>query len=499
MIEITKINEVYSHLKCDRSIAREVSEYFSFFVNGYKFMPSFRNKTFDGKIRLAKILSNGNLEFPIGLMRHLETFASENGYTLNLNYTEEGLNTVSRETLKKFVLNLNLHSNGNKIEIRDYQFDTVLNFLNTKRMIALSPTSSGKSLILYVIIRYLLEFKCKVGLVLVPNVSLCHQLASDFKDYSSHNGWAAEDNIHTIFSGKEKTSSKPIILSTWQSIFKNEKPFFKDFEFVVSDECHLSSSSSISSILNKCTNTQFRIGVTGTLNGTKVHSLQLEALFGAVQQVITTKQLMDANQIASLKIKCLVLKYPDEIRKALTKLTYQEEIDFIVSNVGRNRFIRNLALSLLGNTLVLFQQIKHGKVLYDLISNSKNLGNRKVYFISGNIDSLEREKIRILLESETDAILIGSVGTVATGMNAPSLKNIIFSHPSKSRVRNLQAAGRILRKNLNNDKAVLYDIADNLIWKKHVNFVMKHFAERIKIYNSEKFDYKIINIDLIKK
>jgi superfamily II DNA or RNA helicase len=277
-----------------------------------------------------------------------------------------------------------------------------------------------------------------------------------------------------------------------------------DHNYIVNNavvsNCHLSSSASISSILNKCTNTQFRIGVTGTLNGTKVHSLQLEALFGAVQQVITTKQLMDANQVASLKIKCLVLKYPDEIRKALTKLTYQEEIDFIVSNVGRNRFIRNLALSLSGNTLILYVLVeKHGKVLYDLLKNSKHIGDRKVYFIHGNIDSLEREKIRKLLETETNAILVGSVGTVATGMNAPSLKNIIFAAPSKSRVRNLQAAGRILRKNLNNDKAVLYDIADNLIWKKHVNFVMKHFAERIKIYNSEKFDYKIINIDLIKK
>jgi hypothetical protein len=237
MIEITKINEVYSHLKCDRSIARELVEYFSFFATGYKFMSSYRNKLWDGKLRLCKILPNGNLEFPLGLMKHLETFASENGYTLKYNYIEEGLNTVSRETLEKFVLGLNLHSKGKKIEIRDYQLNSVLDFLNNKRLILLSPTASGKSLILYTIVRFLLEFRCGVGLVLVPNVSLCHQLSFDFEDYSSHNGWIADDHIHTIFSGKEKTSKKPIHLSTWQSIFKNDKNFFKDFQFVVSDEC----------------------------------------------------------------------------------------------------------------------------------------------------------------------------------------------------------------------------------------------------------------------
>lgn len=499
IIEVNKINEVYAILKCDTSIAREISEYFSFFATGYKFIPSFREKLWDGKIRLAKLLPNGDIEFPIGLLKHLKIFSDDAGYEIQLNYQEEK-NTITRTELAKFVLKLNLHSRGTKIEIRDYQFNGVLNFLNSKGLVLLSPTSSGKSLILYIIIRYLLEHKCKKGLLLVPNTSLCHQLASDFADYSSHNGWNADENIHTIFAGKEKNAEKPILLSTWQSLFnhhKKDKNYFNQFDFAMCDEVHLAAANSLSGILQKCINASYRIGVTGTLNGTKVHSLQLESLFGPVEKVITTKELMDNKQVTKLHIKCLVLKYPEEIRKCLTKLKYQEEIDFLVSNEARNKFIRNLALSLKGNTLLLYQLVeKHGEVLFDLISKSKHAKDKQIYFIHGNINALERERIRNAMETEQNVILIGSVGTVSTGTNIKNLHNIIFASPSKSRIRNLQAVGRVLRLNENKDKATLYDIADDLRHKKHQNYTILHFQERIKVYNEEKFDYKIINVDL---
>ena len=508
MIEANKINETHVILKCDRGIAQELSEYFSFLVPGHKFMMAFKNKIWDGFLRLAKIRPNGDVEFYVGLMKQLEVFCADRDYKLNKNY-DENLNTISKEELSEFIDKLDIHAGGKKIEVRDYQFNGVLNFINNKRLVLLSPTSSGKSLILYIITRYLIENECDKGLLIVPNTSLINQLFSDFNDYASNVDWNAEDDIHLIFAGQEKVSDKKVYFSTYQSIMENnmkntakiagmtQSEYFSKFDFVIADEAHLFSSKETTSILEKCVNAEYRIGVTGTLNGQKIHSLQLESLFGPVKKVITTKQLMDNNQVANLEIKCLVLKYPEEIAKLTQKLKYQEEIAYLILNKERNRFIKNLTLSLKGNTLLLFQFVeKHGDVLYEMISNSKHAKDKVVYYINGSIKAEEREIIRKAMETQDNVILIGSVGTVATGTNIKNLHNIIFTSPSKSRVRNLQAIGRILRLNDNKDKAILYDIADDLRYKKHQNYTILHFKERIKIYNEEKFEYKLINVDL---
>ena len=496
-IEVEKINESFVTLRCDRGISQELSEYFSFFAPGYKFMPTFKNKLWDGKIRLAKVLPNGDVEFFVGLLHHLQVFCKEREYKLEYNF-KENYNPVTEEELNKFISKLNIHSGGKKIEVRDYQFNSVLDFLNNKRMVLLSPTSSGKSCILYIIVRYLLEHGRKKGLLLVPNTSLCSQLASDFQDYSSHNDWDINDHIHTIYAGQDKVSHKSLYISTWQSLFNHRaRGYFDQFDFVLCDEAHLASASSLTGILYKCGNADYRVGVTGTLNGQKVHALQLESLFGPVKKVITTKELMDRNQVTKLKIKCVVLKYPEEYAKASKNFKYQQELEYLILNPARNTFIKNLALNLKGNTLLLYQYVeKHGDILYEMISKSKYAEGKKIYYIHGSIKADEREAIRKAMETEDNVILIGSVGTVSTGTNIKNLHNIIFASPSKSRIRNLQAIGRVLRLNENKTEAVLYDIADDMRYKKHSNYTLNHFNERIKIYSEEKFDFKIHSIEL---
>jgi superfamily II DNA or RNA helicase len=497
MIEVNKINETFAILKCDRGIAQELSEYFSFFMDGYKFTPAFKNRMWDGKLRLAKLLPNGDVQFYIGLVHQLEVFCKDRDYTLNKNYKDKH-NSITKEILSDFIEKLNVHSNGKLLKARDYQFDGVLDFINTKRQVLISPTSSGKSLIVYLIIRFLLKCNLKKILLIVPNTSLCHQLASDFSDYSSHNSWDADKHIHLVFAGKDKNAEKEIILSTWQSLYTiKDSNYFKQFDVVINDECHLASGKEITAIVEKCINAEYRIGVTGTLNGKKIHSLQLESLFGKVKQAITTKELMDNKQVTELSIKCLVLKYPEELTKLTTKLKYQQELEYLILNSERNKFIKNLVVSLKGNTLLLYQFVeKHGDILYDLISNSKYAKDKVVYYINGSIKAEQREIIRKSMETQNNVILIGSVGTVSTGTNIKNLHNIVFASPSKSRVRNLQAVGRVLRLNENKEIAILYDIADDLRFKKHINYTMLHFQERIKIYNEEKFDYKIINVDI---
>lgn len=503
MITINKLNESYLHLRCNKAISLEISEYFSFEVPNAKFVRKQMKYKWDGIIRLARLTKYGYIEFPLGLLTHLEKFASDRSYELDFNYNTD-ISKLNESYFNNYVKSLNLQTGGNELIPRDYQIDGVRSFLEKKRRVLLSPTSSGKSLILYIALRFLLDSGCKKGLLLVPNVSLCHQLLSDFVDYSTANEWIATDHIHTIYAGKDKIASQEVYLSTWQSmhtlIREKNHNYFSKFDFIICDEVHLFSSKETSVILNACINASYRLGVTGTLNGSNLHALSLEGLFGDIKKVTTTKELMDTNQIANLKIKSIVLKYPEYIREECRKFDYQTEIKYIINNHARNRFLVNLVLHLKGNTLLMFQYVEqHGEILYKMLTESKNLEKKKVYLIHGEIKALEREEIRKSMETEDDVILIGSVGTVSTGTNIKNLHNIVFASPSKSRIRNLQAIGRVLRKHDSKTTAVLYDIADDLRYKSHTNYTMLHLFERLKIYDSEKFDYKISKVDFLYK
>jgi superfamily II DNA or RNA helicase len=316
-----------------------------------------------------------------------------------------------------------------------------------------------------------------------------------YKDFESY-GFDSEKYCHMIYSGKDKETSKPIVITTWQSIYNLPDQWFNKYNAVIGDEAHLFKAKSLIKILSNMHNCKYRFGFTGTLDGTQTHRLVLEGLFGPVKNITTTKDLIDQKYLSDFKIKCLVLKYPDDDCKLIYKKKYKEEVDFLVSSTKRNRFIKNLSVSLKGNTLLLFQYIeKHGKILYDLIQ-SEAQDDRKVYFVHGGVEAEDRENIRMLVEMENDAIIIASYGTFSTGVNIKNLHNIIFASPSKSRIRNLQSIGRGLRLGDNKTGCVLFDISDDLIHNSRKNYSLQHFIERIKVYNDEKFKYKMYSVKL---
>jgi len=491
---ISKKDEVYAKITCEKHFAQELSEFFTFYVPGYTFVPAYRNKIWDGKIRLLNLQSSTLYR---GLLPYVESFCKERDYTFEYEDNLDVEDEFSVYHAKKFFDSLNLHSNGKPITVRDHQVDAFCHAMQKRRALLLSPTASGKSLIIYTIFRQLLDYQKLKGLIIVPTTSLVEQLYSDFADYSSETDFSVEDNVHRIYQGKDKQTEKQLVISTWQSLYKMPKEYFDQFDYVIGDEAHQFKAQSLTGILTSCTKTKYRIGLTGTLDGTKTHKLVLEGLFGTVKRVITTKELIDKKELSAFEIKCLILKHSEQKSEWLKNKTYHEEIDYLVSNKQRNKFIKNLAVSLGKNTLILFQLVdKHGQLLYDLIKETKNLGDRKVFFIHGDTDVTDREKIRKIMEIENDAIVVASVGTFSTGVNIRNLHNIIFASPSKSRIRNLQSIGRGLRQSEGKEIATLYDIADDLRHKKHMNFTLKHFVERVKVYTEEKFPYKIYKIGL---
>lgn len=478
---VKKVNEVYMEVDCDGGSCWELQDYFTFTVPGATFMPSVRNKFWDGKIRLFNPQTK---KMYAGLLHHVQKFCEERDYNLVVDpaYTDQ---EFSLQEAKQHIKRLDL-----PFEVRDYQLDAFAHAMKKKRSLMLSPTASGKSLIIYLIS----SFIRKKTLIIVPTISLVQQMAGDFKSY----GYQSEP--HCITAGVEKETKNLLTISTWQSIHKMPKKWFEQFDLVIGDEAHLFKSKSLTSIMTKTVGTEYKFGFTGTLDGTTTHKLVLEGLFGPVEKVTTTDELIKKGTLAEFNVKCLELQYPDEIKKIHSKDKYQDEVDFLVRNESRNRFLKNLTLSLQGNTLVLYQFVeKHGKPLHIEIQNAIATSvekDRPLFFVSGEVDGKAREDIRGLVEQHDNAIIVASFGTFSTGVNIKRLHNIVFASPSKSRIRVLQSIGRGLRKGDNKESATLFDIADNLAWKSKMNFTLQHFAERIKMYNEEKFKYKIYKVAL---
>lgn len=482
MIAIEKVNDVYNKVYCEPAIAQELADYFTFDVPGAKFSPQFKNRYWDGKIRLY---STATKLLYRGLLEHVKLFAKEREYEIVLenpnDFTEETFTDIQA---KEYIAKLKSLTK----QPRDYQMQAFTHAVRKSRALLLSPTASGKSLIIYLLSRYY-RFEDKKALIIVPTTSLVHQMASDFESYG-----CPEGATHKIFSGQEKMTQAPFVITTWQSIYKLPRTWFEQFYCIIGDEAHLFKAKSLTSIMTKLIDCPYRFGFTGTLDGSQTNKLVLEGLFGPVKKVITTAELIQNEHLSNLNIRAIILNYEDELRKAYKSATYFDEVDFLAKNDDRNKFIRDLSLSLKGNTLILFKTIDQGTTLFNMIKDMS--AHDKVFYVDGSVDGLVREDIRKAVENEKNSIIVASYGTFSTGINIQNLHNIIFASPSKSRIRTLQSIGRGLRKGEFKTEAVLYDIADDLSWKSRKNHTLNHFAERMKIYNEEKFNYKIYSVRL---
>ena len=480
-IVIKKKNEVYVTIAGAPHIHHELSDYFSFEVPEAKFLKrNPRYKYWDGMIRLY---SPGTGELYGGLLDHLNEWAYERAYTVGYEQNDwygqvsETNDFVSLEGVKVFMDKIS------NVQPRDYQYKAVYEALKNNRKLLLSPTGSGKSLMIYSLVRYYCATNKKT-LIIVPTTSLVEQMVNDFKEY----GWDADAHVHKIYSGKDKNTDKEVIISTWQSIYKFPKRYFDDIDCVIGDDTHLFKSKSLTGIMTKLHNAKYRFGFTGTLDGSKTHKWVLEGLFGSCKQVTKTDDLIKSGYLSKFRIKVLLCNHAPQYFES-----YQDEIDFLVQHRGRNNLIKNLVADIEGNTLVLFNYIeKHGEPLYELINNTVD-DQRKVFFVHGGTDVEDREEVRHLTETENNAVIIASYGTFSTGINIKRLHNIIFASPSKSRVRNLQSIGRVLRKGEGKDIATLYDIADDINGR---NYTLKHLNERVNIYQSENFKYEVIKVNL---
>jgi len=486
-IELTQLNDVYFKLSGEQWLLKNLWEYFTFDVPGANYMPSVKNKVWDGKIRLFNLR---NRQLYVGLLHELVSYCEANSIHIEADETlyVKKLDTSDvAKHLPKAVEALKL-----PFELRDYQVEAITHALKNTRALLLSPTASGKSLIIYTLVRLL----NRPTLIIVPTTSLVSQMYGDFKEYSQRNGWDVETHVHTIMAGVDKSIEKDVTITTWQSIYKMGKAFYERFDVVFGDEAHLFKAKSLTKILTAMETTPYRFGLTGSLDGSFTHELVLQGLFGKTKRVAKTKTLIDRGQLAGLNIRLIHLQY-GELTKALSSATYQDEVDFIVTHPKRNQFITDLVGKLKGNTLVLYQFVeKHGKPLFESIS--QQCQNHDVQFVSGEVTANIRERIRKNTETSQNTIIVASMGTFSTGINIKNLHNIVFASPSKSQIRILQSIGRGLRKSATKTTTTLYDLVDDFSNTKTKNYAFDHAIERMKLYLKEGFDFNEIKVDLQK-
>jgi superfamily II DNA or RNA helicase len=494
VINVEQKNAVYLLVTADPGTRQEIAEYFSFKPAGYQFTPAYKNKMWDGTIRLYQPLRP---VLYVGLFPRLKKFCEDRGYILNapdhLIHGEKVSDDYGYEIAKEI---------NCKFQPRDYQNQYIVDAIRDNRSLSLSPTSSGKSLIIYLIQQHYFRNFDHRTLIIVPTISLVHQMAGDFIDYGCD-----KNLIYKIQGGVDKKTSAPIVISTWQSLMKLDKDWFSQFKVVLGDEAHLFQAKSLQKIMEGLDECYYRHGFTGTLKSeeSKTHRLVLEGCFGSVRKHVSTKDLMDSGTVADFNIKAIVLSHSADARKnfhsAFSKIKetskkYPAEREFLVSSNKRNIFIRNLLWSLKGqNNLVLFDLVeKHGKILEPLLRKD----DRQLHFIYGSTKGEERERIRHMIENDPikQHDILASYGVFSTGVNLKKLDNVIFASGSKSEVKVLQSIGRALRKGNDADKATLYDITDDLTYGSFENYTLQHFRKRIEIYGQEEFQFRIYTIEI---
>lgn len=485
-VTIKVVNESKVRVLCDNGIAAELKEHFAYMAPNARYDKRFKNKVWSGLIYL---FSPHDRLLPYGLTWEVSKFCKVRGYTFQHDLPVPH-KLYEYEDVEDYLTTLDLHAGGQAITARDYQIESIKTALNRRRLLIRSPTASGKSLVIYGLIRHFLKEHDQKILLIVPSTHLVEQMYTDFADYSSHDPTFDHEEMCQRLYGAfpSKVVTKRVLISTWQSLQELDTTWFHQFGMLLVDEAHGAQAKVVKRIAEAATNCFYRIGLTGTLKKDPLFTATLVGLFGPIRNVITTRELMDRGDVASLHIKAIEIKYSETLPVWKKMEKYHKEIEWLFAHDRRNNMIIKMVEEMKGNTIVFFNRISHGQLLHDM---ALKMLSKPTYLIYGATEVDTREEIRGILEGTKDAVLFASYGTFSTGANVKNLHNGVFAAPSKSIIRVLQSIGRGLRNHESKEKFTLYDIGDNL----EKNVTIHHFIERLQIYKDEKFDVRYISVN----
>ncbi|ACV50053.1 DNA helicase UvsW [Delftia phage PhiW-14] len=480
-IGIGIINASWLSVSGDSGVMEDVYEYFK--LEDPDFRPN-KYSRYDGKIRLFDKRTG---KFPYGLLHVLLELTTQRRWSYNLDpELLKDFRAIPKQETDEWAKTLLLHDKGKPIEPYDYQLEGLHLAANNNRITLLAATAAGKSLLQYMMVRFYLNAGMRI-LLIVPSINLVSQMVSDFKNYSSANGWDAEGNVHMICEGATPWTSKPVVVATWQSLKNLPEEWFHQWDMMIGDECHTFSAECLTYIGKNCINARNRYGLTGTLKKGRNHPLQVQQHFGPVRRLVTAKQLQDSGRAAKTRVIMIQINHKSEDRVALAQdRDYQKEIEFIISNEYRNRIIKNICLSAKGNTLVLFDRIDtHLELVKKMLEGNDSV---LVRVIDGDVANADRDVIKAEMEGVAagkPVVLLATSGCVSTGVSIKNLHNLVFTHPSKSSVKVIQSIGRTIRLHDSKEVATIYDLVDDLSYAGWINHALRHASERLAIYDEE--------------
>lgn len=498
-VYLRKADNNYIKVETEEEVVyKKLWKRFSFEAPGKDFNPSYKARFWDGYIRL---FSQKTGKIYAGLLLDLVGFGKDQGWDIRIDkaLVHSFLRDVDETVVDKWLSGLNLSAHGKEITTRDFQNDLIKKVICGKRLAGLSATSSGKSLVIYCLVRWFLEMSDDFDeaedeiLIVVPSTILVDQMYSDFEDYSSLNGWDVGSKVAKIYAGREKDVGVPVRISTWQSLFKESPEYFDRVRFVLVDECHKAKADGIRKLVEMCLNAEYRVGLTGTLDSVECNEMIITGLFGRVVRVISTKDLIERGDAAKPDIHMDILVHP-EPEETGTKMTYPDEVSYFRNSDLLHRHISELVGGLQGNTMILAVNVDEFIVpLSETLM--RDFPDKRILVIHGSVKQGERSEIRKIMEENDDCVLVCSYETVGTGFSVRNIQNMIFAQSYKSIIKIVQAIGRGIRLKEGKNSVIIHDLI-NVFENNPNTYSYEHGIARMKIYKGEGHQFKIKRIFL---
>lgn len=491
------------------------------YVKGFRFMPRFKLTNWDGKY---DHFNNGQINF--GLWHECYSCCKEYGYPFNVENKEDFPrdDRIKLEDIKKFALEFfkdHKTDKGEDFTPYTHQIEAVYKMLRHRYGNIEVATSGGKSLIFSLMIFFLLTKRPNTKILLiVPSISLVTQFYDDMLDYNI--GFNKENKNPLNLKIQEIMSDRPrkvredeepnIYIGTYQSLINWGTPelepnFFKQFNVVMTDEAHTAKAATLTTILKRTFGyAHYRLGMSGTYPAPNTAEwMSIESVTGPKLIQVKAKELMNKGLISNVKIKCLLLQYDDAdfaesvyiIKKhGGGKRALELEKEYAQNSEKRRMFIGKLTNKFKNNSLLLFHNIAYGTELYNYLRS--NVIGKDFYYIDGETPAKKRQYIKEQME-KTDGnpkVLIGSFGTLSTGISIKALKNIVFCDSFKSPRIVLQSIGRALRlhKDKENGKAIIFDLVDQF-HSSYKTILYNHYkSRRDDLYKKQEYPFDELKI-----
>jgi len=463
----------------------------------------------------VKFFQERTQRIPLGLWGEVKKMAEKFNFPLTIEGNDAIIDPeFSEEDFEAWMID---HFEECSITPKYFQIEAakrVLKFMNCTEEVS---TSGGKTLIAYMIFRYLLDKKkLKKMLYVVPNIGLVEQSEDKFYEYDEKCGYEKPSWVSVcIFGGSKRRNEEEanIVFGTFQSLAKKDLDYFKEFDVVCIDEVHHAKSISIKNILVKCHNAKWKFGLTGSLpKEGSCDSFTIQAYLGPNVYTFSSHQLIDEGNATPVHVIGIELDYlTDKVKKDLYDLrnVSADEKDGVkllnlekqIAREERKRlvYICETISKAKKNSLVLFADIKnsYGRTIYNWLRENTE---KNVYYIDGSTEADKREFFKKKMEDEEDVILVASIGVFSEGIDISNIHNLYIVESSKSEIMVRQMLGRGMRLMPGKEKIIVFDFSDNFQYGTHKwqkkNYLLRHADERRKIYKEKRFPYKLFRIKL---